>query len=353
MAITNRVGPHNAWLIAGGSFQCIEGSAELYSTGAVGVIRTKHPLNAPGYMEAFAGMEGIDAEVMVETAFDTQKIAKGKISKIEFDLIGGVIHVRAEDAMAELNKIKTNTSFKNQMGGQIIQQMCQQAGIPCKADSGTVMAGKKTKDDYVKITSNQSIASVINRLSQFDNARYWVDKEGVLNYKIPGDQGGGGGSYEIFWKQPTASSPMVSDCLALIVIHNTYAAEAQGANSNSWQPYEKKLVQGQTGASMPSAGTPGVTAGALTYTFDNPNDDKQQAQQRADAAYKIAGSHEYEIHATFVGDPNIDPSMSITLSGGSPFDGTYPIDKVTHVFGMRGYTTSVNSKGKGGKGGGV
>jgi hypothetical protein len=350
VAITSRVGPHDSWLqIAGQSYQCIEGEVVLDGVGGVGTINGRLPLNAPGYMESLAGISELQDEciAVVKTADGTATLAKGTVWKIEFDLTGGIIHVQARQAMAFLHLYKDFGSYKNQTLGQVFQQAAQKAGIQVAIEGSAVMAGVKVKDDYVRMHDGQSAAAVGHQMAKAEGAKIWTDKDNVVHYKAgfgDGEMDGGGGSYTLFWKKPAPGSPMVSDCLSLIVIHNLEADSADSGSAKGWGPYEKKnATSGDTSTSSGS--------GKAEPKLDVPSKDQQQAKAHADAAYAHISSHAWEVRATFVGDPSVEPNGNLVLTGTGVFDMTYPIDKVTHRFGINGYTTTVNSKGKGKNGG--
>lgn len=340
MAITQRTGPHDSWLVVGGqSFQCLEGTATLSSTNDVSsIIDVRLPLNAPGYAEFFAGVGEVECQAVVMTADGTAMLARGKIRKVEFNLIGGVIHVNAKDEMVELNNSKSFESFSNQRHSpDIIGQWLGKLGIPFTGDQSPTMAGKKVQQDYVKITDGPSLFSAISQFARFDGARFWIDKSGTFNYKI-GDTGGGSAS--LFWQKPAPGSPMVSDCLSLEVVHNVYIAGMGNADTNSFLPPVKTTNSQGNPMSM-------EFAGQKKYNDDVPNEQPSEAMQRALARADAGAEHEWEVHATVVGDPSITQDMSVTLSGSGLFDQTYKIDKVTHRFGYNGFTTTINSKSKG------
>jgi phage protein D len=169
-----------------------------------------------------------------------------------------------------------------------------------------------------------------------------MDENGTVNYKPAGS---GSGSYSIHWKKPTSSQPMVSDCLDIRVRHNLDASAPQQSTFSGYKPSEKKVNTGTHTA--PGTGTP-----KQSYQ-EMPNVEPTQAQEYALNQAERSASHEWELQCTVVGDPSIKIDGNIQLSGtGTVMDQTYPIDEIMHNFGINGYTTTVNSKGKKGSGGG-
>jgi hypothetical protein len=348
VAITQRTGPHDSWLIiAGQSYQCLEGEVMLDSVGGTGTIDGRVPLNAPGYMEGLAGVSSLHEQCVatVLTANGVETLAKADVWKIDFDLTGGVIHIHCRNAMAYLHLYKDFGSYKNQTCGQVFGQVCQKAGVQANILASTVMAGSKIKDDHVRIHDGTSAAAVGHQMARAENGRIWVDKDNTVNYKAlgEGESDLGGGSYTLFWKKPLPGSPMISDCLSLHVLHNLEADSVEEGTSKTWQPYEKdKATTGNTSSDMAWSGP----------SLDVPNKDGKQNKAHADSVYESTKSHAWELRATFVGDPSVAPNGTIVLTGTGVFDKEYPIDKVIHRFGYNGFTTTVNSKGKGKNGGG-
>lgn len=356
MAITQRVGPHDAWIVVdGASYQCLEGEAIINSQESTNTIDGRVPLNAPGYMEGLAGVSmGAKCEAVVMTADGTATLCVADVAKIDFDLTGGVIWVHARGQMDKLNDTKDWGSYKDQTTGQVAQTCAEKAGCVLNASGSSVMAGVKVKDNYVRIHDGQSVKAVISQMAKFDGARYFEDPlTGVITYKA-GTAGGslGGGSYEVFWKKPEPGSFMVSDCISLHVVHNVKFDGINPGDSKSWQPYEKQKVE--TGGGGGGNGGGGSSGGGAQKgpILDQAAKDFAQNQAIAKAASDNMGAHAWELRAIVAGDPSIKADMDVVLTGSGVFDMTYPIDKVIHRFGYNGFTTTINGKSKGSGGGG-
>jgi hypothetical protein len=358
VAVSFRVGPHNAWLIAGGTWQCIDGEVVLFSNGTTSFFNVRLPMNAPGYLEFWSSAGAESSSVIVETADGEGPLcAEFLVQRVEFNLVGGVIDVHGEDVMSKLHSSQTFGSWKNQTAGNVVQQIAMQAGVPTSIMGSMVMAGKKVVDDYVKMTDGQTSSAAIMKLAQLEGARYYVgSKDGTLHYEVQTEGGGAaGGFYTLYWQRPAPSEPMVSDCLALMVIHNVAAGTASGITGNSWQPQPKQSVStggngGGGGGGDGGGGGGGPMAG--TGYLDQPNMQQAQLKSLADSRFASLSGREWEIRATIAGDPAVEPFMKVSLTGSGFFDRSYDIEKVTHRFGMQGYTTIITSKAKGGATGG-
>jgi hypothetical protein len=77
-------------------------------------------------------------------------------------------------------------------------------------------AGRLVLSDYVKLTDNVSLASIIHKLAELDGARWFV-KGTTLNYLSKNNPAG---VYQLNYVPPKPNSPMVSDCLHLFIRRN-------------------------------------------------------------------------------------------------------------------------------------
>jgi hypothetical protein len=340
MAITSGVGPHAAWingfLITHGTV--IQNANRKSSTFSVTVAMFE-----PGALGAFANPG--DAVVVVQGVTNTGPLITGEIDTVNFDFIGTTIHITGRDKSAKLHNLKSAEKFQNKMGSDIVQELVGRAGLGAGNIGGsTGQAGKKLEQDFVKLTDSISLSTVIHLLGQFDGARWFVDKDGMFNYE---SESGGGGSYSVFYKEPSASSYMVSDCLALRVKLNAQAMKGAKVKVLSWHPKDKKLYTG-----MATAGGGGGGGGEpIEYTYHIPTLDQSHADQHAKARAKEHSRHAIEVVATVIGDPSINVNGMLQLSG-TPFSGSYEIDNIHHAFGMGGYTMTITAKSPGQEGGG-
>jgi phage protein D len=351
MAITSGVKPHNGWVVVNGSrFQVIHGSVEFTTLNSTNQLHATLPLTAPGYLEFFAPLNGADsvkiqAIVLGQTGEQTLTPNSFTIKTIEFMLTHTQIHIHATDEMSQLSENRDNDTYTNQKNSDVVQKIAEKNNIQVKIlKASKVMAGRKVEDQHVHTTDNVSAYTAIHKRAEIDGVRAYMNDQGVLNYGPPGT----GGSYSVFWQRPMQQSPMVSDCLDLRVTHNLDASGTQentvlGYNHDDKQKVEEKST------------VPGVGATKKNYQ-DSGKITPEQAQQQSLAAADRQANHEWELSATVVGDPSIKSDGNIVLSGApEPLSQTFPIDTVTHNFGINGYTTTMNGKNKGkgrGNGGG-
>ena len=343
MAITSGVKPHNGWVVVNGTkFQVITGSVEFTTLDSTNQMHAALPLNAPGYLEFFAPLNGADsikiqAIVLGQTGEQTLTPHPFLIKTIEFMLTHTQIHIHATDEMSQLSEMRDNDTYTNQKNSEVAQKIGQKANLQVKvAQPSKVMAGRKVGDDYVHTTDNVSAYTAIHKRAEIDGVRVYMDDQGVLNYSPPGT----GSSYQVYWKRPTPQTPMVSDCLDLRVTHNLDASGTQENTVLGYNHDDKQKVEEKS--SVPGAGSTKKTyqdSGKIT---------PEQAQQQSLARADRDANHEWELSATVVGDPSIKSDGKVVLSGApEPLSQDFPIDTVTHHFGINGYTTTMNGKNKG------
>lgn len=335
MAITSGAGPHSAWLMVGGAQMLVEsGNVSQSATRKTAQFHCTLPLTEANH-DALAGVADDTAKVEVMTRGSRSTLITGKIKKVDTDYIAGVLRVVGHDLSTELHNRKTSEKWLNKKPSEIIQDLIGRAGISAgNIASSELMAGKKTVQDFVKLSDNVSYAYVIHKLSQLDGARWWVDPQGRFNY-VP--SGTPIGSYSVFVDR--SKRPVVSDCLDLRISRNVDAGKKILVTYKSWHPRQKQVFQGQ--AIVPGKGGP------LEFNFHVPNLQQDHVDKYAKSAAIERARHAITISATVVGDPAVQAGMGLQLTGTEYYDGTYDIDTVHHTFGMSGHRTHITSRGPG------
>jgi hypothetical protein len=344
MAIVSGVKPHNGWVEIGGAgrFQVINGQVEYNAVGGTNNnMDVTLPLNAPGYLEAIAPLTGnmsVDITAIVLSQGGEQPLnnAPFKIKKITFQLTATKILIHAEDDFSQLNQMRLNDSNTNMKGNEIVDKWVSgTAGLPFVSDPSNVFAGRKIGQDHVKLTDNISIMTAGHKMAETDGMRFYMDQNGVVNYK----KAGSGDTYSIYWRQPTPQNYMVSDALDIKVIHNLDASGTWEHTQKSYDPSRKK-TETATHTIQGSGKT-------IQSYQDTPQRDEDQTFNDAMVAAERGASHEWECQTTIVGDPSVTVDMNLQLSGPTdPLSQTFPIDSIVHNFGINGYTTTINGKTK-------
>lgn len=334
MAITSGAGPHAAWLVVDGTSMLVEnGSVTQSAKRKTSTFHCSLPFTQANY-DALAGIGDNDASVVTQTRGTTATLITGEIDKVRFDYIGGIIQVSGRDKSAKLHDNKTSEKWLNKKPSEIIQDLVGRVGLSGNITSSDLMAGKKTVQDFVKLSDNVSFAYVIHKLSQLDGARWWVDPNGQFHY-VP--SGSPTGTYSIFVDR--SGRPIASDCLDLVVSRNVQAGKSIKVTYKSWHPRQKQVFQGET--------TISGKGGPLEFNFHVPNLQQEHVDKYAKSTATERARHEINVSATVVGDPSVNAGMGLQLSGTQFYDGTYDIDTVTHNFGMSGHRTHIVARGPG------
>jgi hypothetical protein len=299
----------------------------------------------PGALGAFSGGTS-EAAIICSTRGISGPLIVGEIDSIDLDFVATTIHISGRDKSAKLHGKKTAEKWQNKKGSEIVTELAGRAGLSTgNIDASKQLAGKKLEKDFVKLTDGVGVSTAIHLLSQFDGARWWVDKNGKFNYQSV-LSGGGGSSYSLNYKPPDPGSPMIADFMSLRIHLNLPAKKGVKVTVKSWHPKDKKLYTGEA-----KAGGGGGGGEPSEYVYHVPTLDQAHADQHAKSRAKEHARHAITLTATVVGDPSIDAGGSVSLSG-TPFDGTYQIDSVHHEFGMSGHKMTITAKSLGEGGGG-
>lgn len=331
MAVTSGVGPHAAWLNAGGTWPIehghVEQSADRKTSSFSGIV----PMDLAGARGAFAGMgAGTEASISVLTRGQTGTLMTGQLDEVEFDYIRREIHFRGRDKSAALHENITSEKWLNKLPSDVVQDLIGRVGLSGSVTASSVKAGKQLQQDFVKLSENHTYARIIHEMARIDGVRWWVDANGTFHY-VP--YGSPQGSYSIFIAQD--SKPIASDCLHLRVTHNLEAARPIAVTVKGWHPKLRRLITHTS-----NVGGSGPTR---NYNYQVPTLTEDHAQKRSKSEATERARHEFLVSATVVGDPTVQAGMGLSLSG-SDFDQTFDIDHVAHEFGMGGHTTHITAR---------
>jgi hypothetical protein len=270
MAITQGVGPHYAWLTAGGvTLPIKEGSVNQSALRKSAKFHVQIPMSYPGAEDALANISDNSCTITCQTRGVTGNLLTGEINDIDFDRIGRTITVNGSDESAKLHSNKTSEKWQNEMPSDIVSDLVGRLGFSSNVTSSAVAAGKQLQQDFVKLSDNVSFAYVIHKLAELDGARWFVDPNGMFHY-VP--FGTNIGTYSITVNQD--QGPISADCLSLRIRRNLQAAKDICVTCKSWHPRKKQVFQGQ-------ATIGGSVNGTLNYNFHVPTWDEQHAQQFA------------------------------------------------------------------------
>jgi prophage tail gpP-like protein len=342
MAISSGVGPHFAWAIVNGAqFPVESGTVHLTATKKPGIFSATIPMQYPGALAALADPGDNYTSIVVSTRGQTATLISGEIDDVEIEYVGGEyqIHICGRDPSAKLHDQKSSEKWVNKTPGEIITDLAGRVGLGVKiASPVAIKMQRKMKDDYTKLTDNISFAMVIHKLSEFMGA-HWYVKDGTLNI-VPSDGSTSSGYSVSVWLD--GEGRIVSDALALKIKHNVQAGKPIDLAVKSWHTRHEKVYEGQQQIS--GKGT------TKKYRYNLPNLTQEHVDQHAKSKAQDHKRNEIEITAQCVGDPSIDISQGLSISG-TDFDGTYTIDAIEHEFGYEGHTMTITAKGPQGGGG--
>jgi hypothetical protein len=339
MAIIAGAGPHFSWLSVGGATFPIEhGSVEQHKTRKTSTFSAAIPLSYPGAEATLASLGDNDATIIVQTRGVTATLFTGEADTTEFDYVGRVIRITGRDKSAKLHENKTSEKWQNKKGSEIVQDLAGRVGLSVQADGSTLLAGKQLEKDYVRLSDSISFAAVIDKLAQFDGARWWVDQNGTMQYRIGNSPTG---TYTLNYTPPTAGY-MTADFMVLKIRRNIQAGKTTKVKVKSWHPKKKEVFEYESNVEG--------NGGPINHSYHIPNLLKDHVQQYAKSRANELTRHELTLHATVAGDPTVNVAMSLQLNGTGYWDQTYEMDTVHHEFGMSGHRTSITARaGKGGR----
>lgn len=334
MAITSGAGPHAAWLNVDGTALPIEsGGVNQRKTRKSSSFSVTVPMSWPGALETLATVGDNTTTITCLTRGMTGTLFTGECDTPEFDFIARVIRVSGRDKSRLLHDNKTSEKWLNKKGSDIVQELAGRVGLPVQVDGSVLMAGKKLHQDYVRLSDNISFASIIHKISEFDGARWWIDPQGTLHYQLSNEPSG---IVSLNYAQPTPANPMFGDFIHLSIRRSIPAGRSIKVSVKAWHPKKKQVFEYESNVEG--------NGGPTSYKYHIPVYDQDTVKQHAKSAASSAARHELTVHATVVGDPNINPGMGLQLNGTRFFDQLFELDDVHHQLGMSGHTTSLTAR---------
>ena len=333
MAISSGVAPHRAWLQAGGQWPIEHGHAEQTADRSSGTFNVSIPLSYPGAEAFFSTTGATQGSVVVSSHGITDTLLTGELDECAINYINRTINVTGRDASAQLHQQKSSEKWQNKKGEDIISDLAGRVGLGFSGSGvSKLMAGKLLMQDYVKLSDNVSFGYIIQKLAEFDGARWFV-KGNTLHYVSKGDSSG---VYTINYSPPSPGRFERGDFLNLEIVRNLQASKTIGVQVQSWHPKDKRTYTAQF--TIPGIG------GTLKYNYNLPNLKQDHVEQYAQSRAQEHARHGITVHAHLVGDPSIDIGMGLQLNGTGYFDGPYTMDSITHEFGMHGHTMTIIAK---------
>lgn len=338
---------HRAWLQAAGRrWEVSSGQAMLSATRESSHFSCSFPLHKDGAEEAFAFPDSLDAEVIIRSGFADETLVSGEIDSADFDYDSGIISVRGRCKSAKLHQTLTAEKFINQTPDQIVKKLIEKAGLQGDISEEALKAGREWNKDWVRLTDNVSVASVIHKMAEFMGCRWWVDGRGKFHMKRAGESDG---TYSVFYEKP-AGGPARSDQLTIRVHRNYQASKSIEVNFRSWRQLEKRAYESKKTA-------PGI-GGTTTYEYETPGLTQQHLDRFARSRLAEHVRHEIGLTISGPGDTSCVAGMDLELRG-TAFAQKFEIDQVNHSFGMGGHRMTIGAtnarKGRsedGGAGGG-
>lgn len=341
MAISTGVNPHRAWLrVNGTDFPIINGTCTEEGTRQSSTFQATIPINYPGAKEALANIGDNSGGVIVESnGRPPTPLIMGEIDTTNFHFgQNGTIVVTGRDNSTKLHNRIHHGQFTDHTTVGIVSELASMAGLGFTATGGAgVIAGVEVSEEFVLMVDGQTFASIITKMAELDNARWFVDNDNVLHYEIEPSPGAG---YTVTYQ---AGPPEVADFFELSIKRNVQAGKTIEVTLKSFDDDDKEVFKG--------VATVEGNGGPVQYSFQLPNQNEEQAQHYAQSKANEIARHELTVVARVVGDVNINVDDGLEVRGTGIFDQSYLIDSITHQFGMPGHTMSITARaGKGGRG---
>ena len=168
MALAQGVAPHRAWLSVNGFLiPVISGDATQNGTRRSSTFSATISIYYPGAEGALAGITDKMSGVIVQNAAGSGPLVMGEIDSVDFHYgQNGTIHVSGRDMSSKLHNKKINKKWTDQPTTQVVQDVCQMAGLGCQASGGGMTAGKELSQEHAKMADGAKPQPLLFRNAQ-------------------------------------------------------------------------------------------------------------------------------------------------------------------------------------------
>lgn len=283
----------------------------------------------------FSNTSPIQAGIAVSTQAGVQPttLIQGSVDTADFDYDVGLLNVTCNDATAPLHRNKSSEKFVNQQPPDIINTVAGRIGLSTQTDAFSLFAGKIVQIDFAKMTEDISFGSILHKMTEFMGGLWYLDPQTqIVHVRIGSNATPSGGAYVITF---SPGPPRSGNFLTLRISRKVPHGQNTSVMIKGWHTKKKKVIS--------STKTLAGQGGNLTYSYHVPNVEQDHADQWAAAKLGNHTRHEISVSVECVGDPTIDISAGLQLSG-TKFDQSYDIDTIDHEIGERGYTMMIDAK---------
>lgn len=342
MAISTGVNPHRAWLSVNGAAQIpiLTGTCTQQGTRKSSVFSASVPLNYPGAADLLSNLGDNNSGIVVESNGKQAVLVLGEIDTTDFHFgQNGTIVVTGRDNSVKLHNKIHHGKFPNKTTVAVVEQVAGEAGLSVVISGGSgMMIGTEISDEFVDMADGKSLASIVTKCAELDNARWFVDNGSTLHYEINPQP-----SSAVYSVTYTRGPPEKADFFTLSIKRNVQAGKTIEVFVKSWREEDKKPTE--------TVGTVPGNGGPVEYEITLPNWKEEQASKYAQNKANEIARHEITVNAHVVGDVTIDVDDGLSVFGTGVFDQRYLIDSIHHQFGMQGHTMTITARsGRGGRG---
>lgn len=279
----------------------------------------------------------VGARVVVKALNDAdpapQLLVTGEVTGLEVavDAAGRMVVVRGYDLSHRLHRARTSTAYQNATYADVAAQVAKRVGLKC----GTIDATTPVHDHIGQV--DQSDADLLTALASEVGFEFVVEDD-LLHFRRPSPATGSPQGVDLESEDPLQL--VVGSSLLRIHASVTGMGQVRGVEARGWDPATKKAltaltpVEARSNRSGTSSAAMADALGAGELTVPALRLDTQaEVDHEAQVIGQAVGDSLAELEGTARGNPRLRPGSCVQVAQlGSPFDGSYVLSTVRHVY---------------------
>ncbi len=275
---------------------------------------------------------GFVPEGASEGAVGWQNMLSGRVDRMHFDPVAGLVTLEGRDYAARLLDLPVSETFLNCTSSDVAQQLSTRCGLSAAIDPTSTFVGQYYQIEHARLSlapfSRFGTAwDLLSSLAQIEQYDLWVD-DSTLNFRSAARSAGAAVPITFRTGGPGASSATVNASTLTVQRCLALAGDVPVVVA-SWNSRHRTRIQVQAGA--------GGGSGASAIRVLRPNLPADTAQALANSVSATALSHQRSLTATMAGDLTLNPRDTVRLTGlGAPWDGAYRVTRLERELTLHG-----------------
>ena len=313
------------------SNQCQAGSFFAQVAVRTAVIETAAPWYEADTIDVSVQMGFLPAG-QPEGLLKWQEMISGRVDRIRFDPVKGLVTVEGRDYAARLLDLPLTQGFLNNRSSEVAEQLAARCGLSASVNPTSEIIGQYYQIEHARVALARfsrfgTAWDLLSSLAQLEGYDLWVQG---LNLYFQPQSSSSAVMHQIDLLASTQTSASPSLNVSSLVVERSLALNGGlPVLVTSWNSRQRMRVSAQAGSTQ---------AGQTPFlSVVRPNLLQDTAQALADGIFGQTNGHQRTLVATAPGELSMSPRDGVQLTGAGPaWDGNFVIDTVEREMTLAG-----------------